>query len=144
MFETETVGPCLVRKLKWWSHSPPPATPSAYAPGVTSASLRSDGNFEFFIHWLKFSWKRFEKKQEFCFNNFFGLLFYCIAFSASKFLICFRIFTVRNWTKRKSFIRIYFRYYHFDTRMIFKFIYCVLYWIFCFTLNCSFKVFTRV
>ena len=31
MFETETVGPCLVRKLKWGGHWLP-GSPSGYAP----------------------------------------------------------------------------------------------------------------
>ena len=43
---------------------------------VTSATFRSNRNFEFFMHWLTFLWKEFEKK-EFCFNNFIGISFWC-------------------------------------------------------------------
>ena len=36
MFETETDGPCLVRKLKWGGLGPLLPSPSGYALGITT------------------------------------------------------------------------------------------------------------
>ena len=40
MFETETVGPCLVWKLKWGGGHGPPAPPSGYAPKIIIWDIR--------------------------------------------------------------------------------------------------------
>ena len=47
MFETETVGLCLVQKLKWGGHGPrtqPPHPPSVYAPAIIEIVLIEDAS----------------------------------------------------------------------------------------------------
>ena len=44
MFETETVGPCLVQKLKWEGHGLP-GSPSGYTPAVRE---KMTSNFKVF------------------------------------------------------------------------------------------------
>ena len=49
MFETETVGTCLVRKLKWRDHGPP-GPPNGYAP-ILMDLFKSLGNVKSMHHW---------------------------------------------------------------------------------------------
>ena len=43
MFETETVGPCLVQKLKWGDHGP---------LGPSSGYALVEASFERYVHFL--------------------------------------------------------------------------------------------
>ena len=50
MLKTETVGPCLLRKLKWSAHGPS-APPISYAPDSLSWNMFSkfDSNSEDYL-----------------------------------------------------------------------------------------------